>query len=689
MDAITPVDADSAVVSADVQPQRRVLKIVRNAVLVFIGVIFAIWLVLFITKGRFLKHPFESVAGSLADRKIMVGGDFQLYFAPFRLKFLAENLEVSNPKWASADTLFSARRLETRIAPLSLIFGRRHAYWLDLADGNANLEWDAQHRRNTWTFGSGGKGKPFELPRIDRASISGMRVRYVDPQMPLLANLRIDPIVSIDTRIGNAVGVNGDGRFRNTPFRVAARLLSPDASVTGGENKLELRAWAVNSVIDVTGTLPALTEFENVPLNVAAKGRDLSQLVGVIDVTIPQTRRYALKAQMVKDGQAYRFTGMTGTFGQSDLSGRFTVNNAKRLRLDAALTTRRLDIIDAAPFIGYNPDIVASHGAVAAAAATGAGAQRVMPDAALPVASMQRFDAGLDWKIGIVRSKNVPVSDVAMKLSLERGRLVLSPLTFSMARGDVSSDLIFDTRQRPSAISYDIRLGPTPMGRLLAGYGVADSGTTGSVHGRIKLEGRGDTIHDSLATSSGRIAFVMPQGTLWTKNAQLAELDLGTFVYKMFEGKLKKPIEINCGLLAFTVRGGMAASDPILIDTSKNVVTARGGFNFDTEGVDMAFRADGKKFSLLSGQSPVRLGGHFASPSLQVVSPQLLGRVGAGLGLAVVASPVAGLLAFVDVGDAKSAACGPVLSGARAAAQRTTKGKPRTDVGKGQAKKTS
>ena len=54
-----------------------------------------------------------------------------------------------------------------------------------------------------------------------------------------------------------------------------------------------------------------------------------------------------------------------------------------------------------------------------------------------------------------------------------------------------------------------------------------------------------------------------------------------------------------------------------------------------------------------------------------------------GLGLAAVASPLAAVLAFVDVGDAKSVACGPVLSGAQATAQRTTKGEPRKDVGKG------
>ena len=347
------------------------------------------------------------------------------------------------------------------------------------------------------------------------------------------------------------------------------------------------------------------------------------------------------------------------------------------------LATKSLDIVDAAPFIGYNPDIVASQGAKAAAAATGAGPDRLMPDATFPVATMQKFDADLKWTIGVVRSRNIPISNVDLTLDLERGRLALSPLTFAMARGNVASDIVFDTRPRPSAVHYDIRLAPTPMGRLLAGYGLAESGTTGTIKGRIRLDGRGDTIHASLSSARGRIAFVMPRGTLWTRNVQLAELDLGTFVQKMFEDKLKKPVEVNCGLIGFTVRGGVAAADPILIDTSKNVILGRGGFSFRSEGVDLAFRADGKKFSLFSGQSPVGLGGTFASPKLDVISDQLLGRAGAGLGLALVATPVAGVLAFVDIGDAKSAACGPVLAGATATAQRTTKGQPRDDVGKG------
>jgi uncharacterized protein involved in outer membrane biogenesis len=680
------LDASAAMVeSPPAIPRRRVRlwRIVRNVVLTLVGLIVAVWLVLYITKGRFLRHPFERYVGGQTHRPVTIAGDFQLYFAPFRIKLLAERMTIANPAWATRPYLFQAERIDTRIAPLSLIWGKRRLYWLNLVNGALDLEWNAAHDANTWTFSNKKGGKPLDFPRIDTATVRGTTVRYLDPRMQLLADLNVADILSSNARIGKAVGIDGNGKIRETPFRVSAQLLAPDATVNRGRNELVMRAWAANNVVDVSGTLPSIAGIEGVPLQTRARGRNLSELLGIIGVVIPNTRDYRLKAQMVQKGQVYDFTRMSGTVGASDVAGRLTVTNAARIHLDSRLTTKTLDIIDAAPFIGFNPDIVATRGAVAAAAATGAPPQAIMPDNELPVATMRRFDADLKWTIQRVRSRNLPISNIDLTLDLNRGRLALSPLTFAMARGNVASDLIFDTRRRPSAVSYDIRLAPTPLGRLLAGYGVAEAGTTGTVRGRVRLEGRGDSIHDSLSTSAGRIAFIVPQGKLWTRNVQLAELDLGTFVQKMFEDKLKKPVELNCGLVGFTVRGGIAAADPILFDTTKNVIVGRGGFSFKNEALDLAFRADGKKFSLFSGQSPVGVGGVFSAPKLNVISDQLLGRAGAALGLAIVATPLAGVLAFVDVGDAKSAACGPVLAGATAKAQRTTTGKPRDDVGRG------
>ncbi|KQM68129.1 AsmA family protein [Sphingomonas sp. Leaf17] len=680
-------DATTAGMTTDyeISTTRRWRRVVLyRIVLGAVAALLLCWLVLYITKGRFLRHPFERLVGGLTHRSVTVRGDFQLYFAPFQLKLVADGLAIGNPAWATKPMLFTADRLDARIAPLSLIFGRRRLYALTMDKGAVDLEWNAAHTTNSWTFSEKKGGAPLEFPTIDRAVVSGTTLRYRDPRMRLLADIAFDTVRSADTRIGRSVSFDGKGVVRDTPFTVTGALLSPDETVARGRNRLKLRAVAANNVIGVAGVLPSVADIEGVPLAVAARGRNVDELLGIIGVVVPETRAYRMTAQLVKKGDEYRFRRLIGRFGDSDIAGRFTVNNGgPRVHIAATLATRTLDIVDVAPFIGYNPDIVATRGFQAAARATGAPPALMLPDAPLRVAAMRQFDADVRYTVDKVRSRKIPLSDIALTLALKNGVMTLSPLTLSMARGNIAADVTVDTRKRPAHTSYDIRLAPTPMGRLLAGFGVTEAGTTGLIKGRAQLEGDGDTIHDSLSTADGRIAATMPRGTLSTGNVQLAELDIGTFAQKMFQGRLKEPVQINCGLIGFTVRNGIAAADPILIDTAKSVITGRGGFSFRTERMDLAFRADGKKFSLLSGQSPVGLGGYFSRPSLSVISPQLLSRAGVGLGLGLLATPPAAILAFVDVGDAKAAACGPVLAGARAKAQRTDEGDARSDVGNG------
>ncbi|WP_375404328.1 AsmA family protein [uncultured Sphingomonas sp.] len=662
--------------------KRRAWRIVRNVVLGVFGAVFAVWLVLYITKGRFLRGPFETIVGRSLEREVRVAGDFQLYFDPFDIKFLAERMRIANPAWATRPDLFAAQRIETRIPPLSLIWGRRRARWLDLVGGRIDLEWDAAHRRNTWTF-SEAKGEPFEMPLIGRATVAGTSLRYLDPQLRVLVDIRFETIRAGAGRIDDQVRFSGDGRALDSRFTLVGSLLSPNSTVANGENKLQATARFGYDMIEMSGTLPSATQIEGVPLRVAARGRNMAELLGIIGVAVPESRGYRVRARMVKDGPEYRFTRLAGRFGTSDIAGRFTVKQREpRIHIDADLSTRSLDIIDVAPFMGYNPDLIATVGVAAASGQTGP-VPRLLPDARLRVESLKLFDADVRYKVAAVRSRRVPISNIDLTLELDNRLLTLSPLTFSMARGEVLSDIVIDARGAPVRTKYDIRLAPTPIARLLAGWGVEEAGTSGTVRARAQLVGVGDTVHDSLSTANGRIAITIPAGTMWTRNAQLAELDLGTFVDKMFRGKLKEPIRINCGLIGFTVRNGVAAADPILIDTTKNVILGRGGFSFRTEAIDLAMRADGKKFSLFSGQSPVGIGGQFAAPKLDVISPELLARAGVGLGLALVASPVGAVLAFVDIGDAKSTACGPVLGGATAAAQRTRGGEKRDDVGRG------
>ena len=647
-----------------------------------IGLIVLAWFVLFVTKGRFLKPSFESIASRMTERQVKVAGDFQFYFNIIDAHFVADGLTVSNPKWASKPNFFEARHVAARIKTIAALSGERRADWLVLDGGKVDAEWDAQ-KRNTWTFGDPNKkGEPFKWPIIGRADVRNTEVRYVDPALFLRTDIKVGDIAAGGTKIEGKVPFTGTGTLRDRPFTMNGALLSPNSTVTFGRTRFEMHARSGPTYLDLNGTLPAATQIEGSDLNLKVRGPNIRLLFDFLGVAAPDTRTYWFTSKLTKADGEWRFTRINGRYGVSDLHGRMTISFPKdRLFLDAALNSNLVDIIDVGPFIGYEPQALATQGAQAAVQQTG-GTPRILPDAPLRMEAIQNFDARILYRVKDFRNPKFPISNVALTFGLDHGLMTLSPFNFDIAGGHLASDIAINARVPAVITDYDIRLSPTPMGKLLAGFGVEQAGTTGTIKARIKMKGTGNTLRDSLATSNGRIAIILPKGTFWTQYVQLSEFDLGVFVQKLLQDKLKKPVEINCGLLGFTVRDGVAAADPILIDTDKNVMTAKGGFSFKDESLDMSFRADAKKFSLFSGQSPVGIKGYFARPGINIISPQLLTRGGVGVALGAVASPLAAVLAFVDIGDAKSAACGPVLAGAQASAMRTKGGKPRKDVGK-------
>jgi len=646
---------------------------------ILIGLIVLAWAILFITKGRFLKARFESIASSLSERQVTVAGDFQLYFDPINVKFVADGLSVSNPAWASKPHFLTADHVDTRISTVRLIFGTRHARWLNLNNAAIDTEWDKTHTRNTWTFGDPNrKGEPFQMPTIDRATVAGTTLRYRDPTMQLFVDAAFDTVTATGTRINDAVRARATGSARGHAFTATAALLSPNAAIANGRTRIQAVIDAARTHATIAGSLVRPTQIDDAQLDVTVRGQNIRTLFDAIGVAVPDTRRYHLRSHFTKDGGAYRFTRLSGVIGDSDIAGGLTITMPKdRLKLDADLRSDKVDILDIGPMIGYDPDRLATVGATAAATTqTKADHPRILPDAPLRVEALKTFDAHVAYKVRVIRAPHVPVSNVALTLDLDHNLLKLSPMTMDVSGGHLWSDITLDARDPRVITDYDIRLSPTPMGRLLAGWGVDESGTTGTIAARVQMHGIGDSVRKSLATSDGRIAIVMPAGDFWMRNVQLAEFDIGVFLQRLLQKKLKKPVHINCGLIAFTVKDGIAAADPILIDTDANVMAAKGGFSFRDESVNVQFRADAKKFSVFSGQSPVNIGGTFAQPRLGIITPQLLARGGAAVALGVLGTPVASVLAFVDPGDAKSAACGPVLAGAPATAQHTTKGKP-------------
>lgn len=659
---------------------QKIGKVLAITVASLVGVLLLLFVVLYVTKGRFLKEPATSIASRVTGRTVTVGGDFQLYLDP-HVRLRTEKLTVSNPPWVGAgaggsDALFRAEKLDASIRVLPLLVGDVKFRSLDLVRGDANLVRDAEGRAS-WDFGGKETDKPFTLPDVGAARVADSRVRYDDRKDNLALDLDIGDVDVTDNAVSQPLTARGTGRSRGLPFKLDARWQGRSGALMTGPQDLMLVVNVAGSRVEVRGQVPGTTTLDGVDLNVASRGATLAAPFRLIGVVVPDTRAYEVRGIARREGDVWQVRNLKGRFGDSDLAGTLTVRTGKtraeRLKLEADLTSQSLDIIDVGPWIGYDPRKLDAQGGRGAISQEG-GRPWLLPNATLATEALGNFDAEVRYRAGRVRTGNVPINDLDLTLSLDRRLLRLNPVVINLAGGRLTAYVNIDARQKTVTTDYDLRLSPARLSRLLASFGALADGTTGTLQGRMQLRGFGDTVRKSLGSSSGRIALVLPKGTLWVRNNELVELDIGGFIEAAISGDLKKPAEIRCGLIGFTVKDGQATADPVLIDTERAVIRGRGGFAFKDESLGLQIEADSKKVSLFSAQSPIGLQGYFAAPRINPISGELLARGGAGAALGVVATPLAAILAFLDVGDAEDTNCGPVLEGATAAKVKAVQG---------------
>lgn len=657
---------DMATAPARTERHRRWRR-VGQVLLGILAVLIGLYIFQYVTKGRFWRGTFERYASERAGRPVRVAGDFQAYLGP-DIHFLAEGLTIGNPAWAARDQLFTARSLAFDAPILTAIFGDLTLSRFVMDGGRIALERDARGR-NTWSFPGGGD---LEIPVIDRAAITDTRLEFIDALKRARIALTFGDIAGKSDKAGQRVDgpltFSGRGEALGEPFTLDGRLTTPNQAATGGRIGLSLRANIVATRVTVAGTLPSATRIDGAPLKVSITGRNLQDPSRLFGIILPASRPYALAGTLTKTGQDYRLTGMTGRIGDSDISGRLTARvparDGDRPRLDAVLASRSLAIKDVGPLVGYDPTRLDTPGARPTGRVV-AGTPRLLPDAPLAIDQIKAFDAHVDYRADRVVAGKVPITNLHLGVTLDRSLLRLDPIATDLVGGRFTGHVEIDARQPQVVTDYDLALSQVRLGRLLTTGGLEDNGTTASVRGRIRMRGTGNSVATSLASADGRIALVFPQGTLWVRNIELAKLDIQNFVTHFLGKRLKKPTEIRCGILAFSVRGGKAVADPIVFDTSRATYRGAGGFDFGDESLGLSVEGKSKEISLFSGQSPIGIGGHFAGPRLNLLSGELVGRSAAAVALGVVASPIAALLAFVDPAGAKDVNCAPVLDARR------------------------
>lgn len=386
------------------------------------------------------------------------------------------------------------------------------------------------------------------------------------------------------------------------PLPMEARLTSADASITlkgAVARPLELAGGQFDLTADVPDAA-GLSGFPALPRGLRGAARLEWRDPQNISLSRFQLTSPALAASAVLN---------LGLAGRPNLTGRIDVS---RLDLDALTPPPTRNAAPAAP----------------AAPAASSGDGRVIPDIALPVASLMALDAELRLALSGVTSRNLRQAAVQTNLRLRNGALALAPFNLTIPAGRLAGQINVNAAANPA--QYSLRLRSEGAGLDLAALsGALDGlGLRGQGELATDLRGAGATTRAIAASLHGEMGLALVNGRLEQGTAMDA---LGAMIALLSPNSQRLgAVDLRCLAFAFGAQQGVAQSSAFFVDSAIGQINGQVSINLRDESLDGRLNTNLRVLGL-AVRAPFNLGGTLAAPRIGMAPGAALGQNAAGL----------------------------------------------------------
>lgn len=590
-------------------------------------------------------------------------------------RILADGIVFANPEWAKHPQLLQADAAEVDILLLPLLRGRVELPLVKLAKPQIALQVEPDGRRS-WALGRD-TADPGKLPKIGALVIDNGSVHYLasahgaDIQTEFVLDERGDSNLPLKYK--------ARGTWKKESFTADGRAGS--VLNLGGADKgsfpLEIAAAAAHTTLKAKGTVDNLATLEGTTANFTIQGANLSELYKLLGVVLPETPRYQVSGHVEKEGDVWKVGRINGKLGNSDINGQLTFDRSQGVPLlTGKLQSKALDFDDLAPLVGL-PEQARSAAALPGVAPVGAGTVlakvardqrapgRVLPTAVLDLARLKAMNADVEYSAArITNVRHLPLDRMSVHVKLKDGVLLLEPTDLGVAGGRLAGRIRIDGNSDPAVAQIKLDARALELARLFPTAKLTQA-SFGRVHGLIDLQGRGNSVAQMLASSSGNVALLMGRGQISNLLLEIAGLDGGEIIKFFITGD--KNAELRCAAATFDVNKGLMTSRALVLDTSDTVIYGDGAVSLATESLDLTLHPYPKDKSILALRSPLKVSGTFAKPKAGVDKAALTTRAAFVLALGAI-NPLLGLVATIETGPGKDADCRTVLQEAAAPA---------------------
>ncbi len=580
-------------------------------------------------------------------RDLVIAGDLGVEIS-LNPAVAVKGVSFANADWGSRPEMVTLDRFEAQIAVLPLLFGRLEIDRLVLVGADILLEVDEKGRAN-FDFGgpkavaSEGETGKLEIPVGAReVAIEDSVVTYTDAVTGASYQARIDRLTLKGESLDDPVSLIFRGSYNDAPVAASAVLGTPSAMLSPDNPwPVDMTLEAGGAKILIKGVVAQPTTASGIDLAVAIAGAELGDLSALAGAEVPKLGAYSLSGKLIGDAaSALTFKGLKAGMAGSDLGGEILIRlDGKRPAVAATLFAETIDLT--------------ALGGAGGDADAGAKRDKVFSADPLPLDALKAVDAKLQLKAKSVVFAGARLEDATLGMALNGGNLVVKPVQGKLAGGAMDGSVRLDARKKAAGLAVQLALDKVDLGRLMREMGVTDA-LEGHASINIDIAGAGSSVAGIMAGLNGETSLMMGKGRM--KSAALNTLIGGPtqILSNIFTGGDSEYTAINCAVVRFPVKKGVATAEPLVLDTEVAAFLGNGTINLGSEVLDLVIDPDVKK-TTISAAVPVNIEGTLANPAYSLDKLAVARKVGGVLGL--VLFPPAAVVGLVDLGAGDDNPC--------------------------------
>ena len=554
-------------------------------------------------------------------RQLRINGDLKVELG-WITRVRASQIQFENAPWSTPPQMVEVGLVEVEVDLWQLLKWRFVLPTVTISQAKVILEKNAEGAAN-WEFRAAPAmtaplpEKRTEFPVIEKLIVKDGTFLFANQETKTQLELKL-----IQTEAAGfleaPVKLKAEGTYQQQPMTLSLEGGSYHNLRSAQEPyPLDIKLGIGKVKANIKGHLTEPLEMQGEDVTLDIQGDDMANLFPLIRLVFPSTPPYKLKGHLKHEAKLWSFSDFSGRVGDSDLSGTMRVDTgSKRPVMKADLVSNVLNFDDLAGFIGATPGTTPGETTSEEQKKRAAAEKkddRIFPDQPYNLERLRAMDADVRLRATQILAPNLPIDNLAAKLSLNDGVLKFEPAAFGVANGRIELYSTFDGSKRPSKVNIDARLLQLDLKRLLGKSTFAQK-SLGPIEGRINLSGTGESFRELMATASGNIFVVMSGGEVSGLLVELAGLDVAETLGMLIRGD--KPVPIRCAVVDLHGQDGQMGVQTLVLDTTDTIIFGEGKIDLRNEQLDIVLAPVPKDFSPLSLRSFIRVGGSFKKVSV-------------------------------------------------------------------------